>query len=364
MELSAVGESVFAAESIIKRRIRRGRWEYLVKWKGWSQKYSTWEPEENILDARLFAAFEERERERELFGPKKRGPKPETFLLKAKAKANEKTYDFRRETPRGIQVSYPIPEPVITPRAREGLRTVVPTIFPPSAVNRGECIQVRPPEPERRPRPPTLAPLAAQESLRFPKKRGRKPKLHLHYDKHDARSHGEPDAKRSTFLEQPTPRSLSKMPRRLHHHGETSDHSLLQLTKRFQEETTITPKSGGEHRHAGGAGLSYTCTFSPDVRKSDQGGHRTCYLNPQLSKRRCSDDQHRHQGKECCGLREGGAVSSQSESVHESSTRPASCWAPDFTNLDTVTVTDVTMNFLTVTIRESSTDKGFFKEKR
>lgn len=81
MELSAVGESVFAAESILKRRIRRvfsafaaqpatthissaasvgqrprtavrrpraraltvcsflqGRWEYLVKWKGWSQK--------------------------------------------------------------------------------------------------------------------------------------------------------------------------------------------------------------------------------------------------------------------------------------------------------------------------------------
>uniref|UniRef100_A0A3B4EGN2 Chromo domain-containing protein n=1 Tax=Pygocentrus nattereri TaxID=42514 RepID=A0A3B4EGN2_PYGNA len=60
MELSAVGERVFAAESIIKRRIRRGRMEYLVKWKGWSQKYSTWEPEENILDERLFAAFEER----------------------------------------------------------------------------------------------------------------------------------------------------------------------------------------------------------------------------------------------------------------------------------------------------------------
>ncbi|KAF4092778.1 hypothetical protein AMELA_G00024330 [Ameiurus melas] len=53
MELSAVGERVFAAESIIKRRIRRGRMEYLVKWKGWSQKYSTWEPEENILYDRL-----------------------------------------------------------------------------------------------------------------------------------------------------------------------------------------------------------------------------------------------------------------------------------------------------------------------
>uniref|UniRef100_A0A667Z973 Chromo domain-containing protein n=1 Tax=Myripristis murdjan TaxID=586833 RepID=A0A667Z973_9TELE len=62
MELSAVGESVFAAESIIKRRIRRGRWEYLVKWKGWSQKYSTWEPEENILDARLFASSDSSKR--------------------------------------------------------------------------------------------------------------------------------------------------------------------------------------------------------------------------------------------------------------------------------------------------------------
>uniref|UniRef100_A0A6Q2YVU1 Chromo domain-containing protein n=1 Tax=Esox lucius TaxID=8010 RepID=A0A6Q2YVU1_ESOLU len=51
MELSAVGERVFAAESIIKRRIRRGRMEYLVKWKGWSPKFSTWEPEENILDS-------------------------------------------------------------------------------------------------------------------------------------------------------------------------------------------------------------------------------------------------------------------------------------------------------------------------
>uniref|UniRef100_A0A8C1PHB4 Chromobox homolog 8b n=2 Tax=Cyprinus carpio TaxID=7962 RepID=A0A8C1PHB4_CYPCA len=56
MELSAVGERVFAAESIIKRRIRRGRMEYLVKWKGWSPKYSTWEPEENILDSRLFSS--------------------------------------------------------------------------------------------------------------------------------------------------------------------------------------------------------------------------------------------------------------------------------------------------------------------
>lgn len=323
-------------------------------------RYSTWEPEENILDARLFAAFEERERERELFGPKKRGPKPETFLMKAKAK--EKTYEFRGEATRGIQVSYPIPEPIITPRAREGLRAVVPTIFPPSAVNRGESVHVRPPEPERRPRP-TPAALTVQESA--PKKRGRKPKLHLHYDKDHRDPSAEPDAKRSRLLEEPVSHGLSKMQRRLHHHGEMSDHSLIQLTKRFQEETTITPKSCSEHRHVGGAGLSYSCAFNPDVHKSDHGGHRTCVSRmsiPQPRKPKHSGDHRRHQVKECCL---GPAViPSQAEDIHESSARPGSSWTPCFTNVDTVTVTDVTMNFLTVTVRESSTAKGFFREKR
>ncbi|KAK5856339.1 hypothetical protein PBY51_007943 [Eleginops maclovinus] len=352
MELSAVGESVFAAESILKRRIRRGRWEYLVKWKGWSQKYSTWEPEENILDARLFAAFEERERERELFGPKKRGPKPETFLLKAKAK--EKTYEFRRETPRGIQVSYPIPEPVITPRAREGLRTVVPTIFPPSAVNRGESVQIRPPEPERRPRPTPSAALTDLEAVRLPKKRGRKPKLHLHYNETvDGGRSAELNTKRSRSLEEPVSNVFSNMSRRLQHHGEASDHSLIQLTRRFQEKTTITPKHSSEHRHAG---LSFRA-FNPDMRKKDQLKHRTkCSMSvPRASS---SAEHRKHHVKEC------GHSAVRSTEPNDKTTRPASCWTPSLTNQDTVTVTDVTMNFLTVTVRESSTEKGFFREKR
>ncbi|XP_026879210.2 chromobox protein homolog 6a [Electrophorus electricus] len=89
MELSAIGDRVFAAEAILKRRVRKGRIEYLVKWKGWALKHSTWEPEENILDDRLITAFERKEREQELYGPKKRGPKPKTFVLKARAQAGE-----------------------------------------------------------------------------------------------------------------------------------------------------------------------------------------------------------------------------------------------------------------------------------
>ncbi|TRY63054.1 hypothetical protein TCAL_15270 [Tigriopus californicus] len=57
---SSSDEMVFAAEKITKKRLRKSKTEYLVKWKGWSPKYSTWEPEENILDARLIDQYEKR----------------------------------------------------------------------------------------------------------------------------------------------------------------------------------------------------------------------------------------------------------------------------------------------------------------
>ncbi|XP_052791033.1 E3 SUMO-protein ligase CBX4-like [Mya arenaria] len=73
MELPSMGERVFAAECIQKKRIRKGKAEYFVKWKGWSTKNNTWEPESNILDKRLIEAFNRRNPDG---GQKKRGPKP------------------------------------------------------------------------------------------------------------------------------------------------------------------------------------------------------------------------------------------------------------------------------------------------
>ncbi|KAM8841983.1 E3 SUMO-protein ligase CBX4-like [Synchiropus picturatus] len=81
MDLPAAGEHVFAVESIEKKRSRKGRVEYLVKWRGWSPKYNTWEPEENILDPRLLDAFQDRERQEQLMGYRKRGPKPKHLLV-------------------------------------------------------------------------------------------------------------------------------------------------------------------------------------------------------------------------------------------------------------------------------------------
>jgi len=53
-------DSVFTAECILKRRTRKGRLEYLVKWKGWAHRHNTWEPEENILDLNLIQLYEDR----------------------------------------------------------------------------------------------------------------------------------------------------------------------------------------------------------------------------------------------------------------------------------------------------------------
>ncbi|XP_033840483.2 chromobox protein homolog 2-like [Periophthalmus magnuspinnatus] len=74
MEGVTVGQ-VFDAECILSKRPRKGKFEYLVKWRGWSSKHNSWEPEENILDPRLLAAFHKREQEREELLQKK-GKRP------------------------------------------------------------------------------------------------------------------------------------------------------------------------------------------------------------------------------------------------------------------------------------------------
>ncbi|XP_038592569.1 chromobox protein homolog 7 isoform X1 [Micropterus salmoides] len=81
MELSAIGEQVFAVEAILKKRFRKGSVEYLLKWKGWPPKYSTWEPEEHILDQRLVQAYEEKEQRDRALGHRRKGSKAKRLLL-------------------------------------------------------------------------------------------------------------------------------------------------------------------------------------------------------------------------------------------------------------------------------------------
>jgi hypothetical protein len=57
MELSQIGAGVYAAEAILRKKIVGKKALYEIKWKGYSTKDNTWEPEENIIDKRLLDQF-------------------------------------------------------------------------------------------------------------------------------------------------------------------------------------------------------------------------------------------------------------------------------------------------------------------
>lgn len=86
-EAGSVGDKmaddrIFIADCISKRRFRSGKAQYYVKWKGCPSSYNTWEPEENILDPGLILEFEARLAEASSKG-KKPGRKPKLLKLKA-----------------------------------------------------------------------------------------------------------------------------------------------------------------------------------------------------------------------------------------------------------------------------------------
>ncbi|NXT71131.1 CBX8 protein, partial [Chaetops frenatus] len=315
-------------------------------------RYSTWEPEENILDARLLAAFEEREREMELYGPKKRGPKPKTFLLKAQAKAKAKTYEFRSDSSRGIRVPYSGRSPQelgSTSRAREGLRNIALAPQGSSSTSTPKADGIR-----------DRVIHAEEKTGETPKKRGPKPRKELYKDLAETldaskRKLGEPGDKVGDYLKA---RKMEEAATGAAKFG--SGHSVIQLARRQE------PDLPGPNRAEVGAE-----TFPPRLAK-----HRVDFLDP------------KGQGgldpggpKLLHGAVSPGAVGSlYRDGVGGPAGRPSliaripvsrilgdpeeESWSPSLNNLEKVVVTDVTSNFLTVTIKESSTDQGFFKEKR
>ncbi|XP_020915234.1 polycomb group protein Pc [Exaiptasia diaphana] len=60
MNRGGKNNGIYAAETILKQRTKEGKVWYLMKWKGYSPRYNTWEPEENVLDDRLLKAYRKR----------------------------------------------------------------------------------------------------------------------------------------------------------------------------------------------------------------------------------------------------------------------------------------------------------------
>ncbi|BBN17293.1 hypothetical protein Mp_7g13420 [Marchantia polymorpha subsp. ruderalis] len=80
-DIKKLGKDYFEVESIKKKRVRKGKVEMLIKWKGWSEKANTWEPYENVaMCTDILEEFEKNQRSRR--GKRKFG----TYLLHQKKK--------------------------------------------------------------------------------------------------------------------------------------------------------------------------------------------------------------------------------------------------------------------------------------
>ncbi|CAA0842508.1 Chromo domain-containing protein LHP1 [Striga hermonthica] len=108
-----LADGYYEIEAVRRKRVRKGKVQYLIKWRGWSEAENTWEPVENLLQCSdIIDAFEESLKPGKSKLTRKRKRKAAVTQIQPKKKQQDKQHQYHQQRS-PAPAAYNVPSHVI-----------------------------------------------------------------------------------------------------------------------------------------------------------------------------------------------------------------------------------------------------------
>lgn len=336
---SNLPSGVFAAECIQKRRYRKGRVEFLVKWKGWSVKHNTWEPEENILDKRLIDVFRNKERQKEPITGAKRGPK-----------VGRRTRESSSSVPVS-QSAKPVVAAPVTPSTHAS-RTDTPP----------KSVRVAEPDGESEDSTLASAPNAIAEADRDSESDASEVTANIEREDLDEDAVEEASARQQSSSPPTSTTSLTQPSAAKRRAELLTDAGKIGVT--ISTTNTLTASTGDADVTSTPRARSRSPHHNHRRSSSDSGA-----VSPKTTRTRRHSRHHHHHNLNhnpqlTTAVNSGDSVGEEQSADSSCLVAPDDFWRRVDPLMDRIVITDVSVAASTITIRECDTPDGFFQRAR